>query len=253
MANVFTFHNKWHGTNHHTLCSFKVVDSGQDPIASQKYPFLGIFYNRLTDNDRTYAIETNSYNWWSGYTTILTFSGDNWMHDLSLWTTVNSLSDNWNLGYNSYLNLKTLSSRWEQVYTTVSAYSAEWDSPFLVKTNLVQEYSKAKLFAGQTLQLATISAYDWNLNFQQVAYIDIDRDIFINNPDEDTIINGGFYTLILKQIPPGEYQVEFDTGYRFNDRPRLKDIVKKTSSSMTIIKFLAVDSVLFGDVTYLNV
>jgi hypothetical protein len=255
MAVRFTPHNKFHAANHHTLSSSRIVDSALDPIASFEHPFLGIFYNRLTDERRTYTHDTNSYLWWSAYTTIQTFSS-NWMPDLSLWTTVNSLSDEWNLGYNSYLNLKTLSSRWESVYTTVNTYSAEWGSPFLMLTNVVQEYTVAKTFSGQTLGLATVSTFDWNLDIQQVAFINVDRDIFINNPDEESIINGGLYTLIIRQyndgVFPGGNKVEFDTNYRFNDRGRIKNIISQGLSAMTIINFLAVDGILFGDVTMLS-
>ena len=255
MAGNFTFHNKFHRANHHTLSSFDIIDSGFDPLASKKYPFLGIFYNTLTDKDRTFLIDTDSFQWWSAFTTVETFSS-NWMLTRSVWTTVNNLSTNWNLGYNAYLNLFAFSGYWMSVYTTVCAYSAEWGSPYLMFTNKVQEYTHAKTFSGQTLGMATVSSYDWNLDLQQVAFINLTQDSFINNPDEDTIKNGGLYTLVIKQknngIAPNGHNVEFDTLYRFNDRPRLNDIINKTLSGITVINFLAINEVLYGDVTFLS-
>lgn len=255
MAGVLTFHNKFHRANHHTLSGFDIVDSGMDPIASKRYPFLGIFYNKLTDTNRTYNIDTDSYQWWSAFTTVEAYSA-NWMLTKSVWTTVNRTSGEWNLGYNAYLNLSAFSGYWVSTYNTVCAFSAAWGSPYLMFTNRVQEYTHAKTFSGQTLGLVTISAYDWNLDTQQVAFIKLDRDSFINNPDEETIKNGGIYTLVFQQdnttIAPTGHEVEFDTVYRFNDRARLNNIVNKTLSGITIINFLAIGNYLYGDVTFLS-
>lgn len=251
MAGNFTFHNKFHRANHHSLSSFDILDSGFDPIASQRHPFLGVFYNRLTDNERTYSIDTDSYQWWSAYTTVGTFSA-NWMLTLPVYTTVNTLSDNWNLGYNSYLNLRANSGSWMSVYTTVCAYSAEWGSPYLMFTNKVQEYTHAKTFSGQNLKTVGLglSSYDWNLDYQQVAFATITGDCFFYNPVEGTAINGGIYTLVIKQA--GRYEVTFDSLYRFNDRPRLNDIVNRSLSGITVINFIAINDLLYGDVTFLS-
>ena len=50
------FHNKWHSFNHYTLPLSDYPDSGTDPIASAKFPFLGTFYNKIpstTENTLT--------------------------------------------------------------------------------------------------------------------------------------------------------------------------------------------------------
>lgn len=257
MAGQLTLHNKFHRANHHSLSSLDIIDSGFDPIASKSQPFLGVFYNLLTDQQRTFNINTNSYDWWSAYTTFRTYSA-NWMNTLTLFTTVCSLSNQWNLGYQSYLNSVAFSGRWESVYANVCAFSAEWGSPYLMFTNKSQEYTHSKTFSGQMLTLSedSVSAYDWNLDTQQVAFLTLTQDSFINNPAEGSLINGGIYTLIFKQFnivnPFNTWEVTFDTQYRFNDRRRLNDIVNKTLSGITIINFLAIDNLLYGDVTFLS-
>jgi hypothetical protein len=65
MAGFLRLHNKFHRSSHHTLPSASVQDQGIDPLASEQEPFNGIFYNNLTDQERTYNILTNSYDWYS--------------------------------------------------------------------------------------------------------------------------------------------------------------------------------------------
>jgi len=259
MAGQLTFHNKFHRANHHTLSSLDIVDSGFDPIASKANPFLGVFYNTLTDQDRTFNIDTDSYQWWSAYTTFKTYSA-NWMNTLTLFTTVCTLSDNWNKGYESYLNSVAFSGRWESVYTTVCGYSAFWGSPYLMFTNVPQEYTHSKTFSGQDLQpdsnLLGLSSYVWDLDSQQVGYLTLEKRSFLLNPVAGTLINGGLYTLVIKQRndeqPHLTHELIFDTQYRFNDRRRLNEIVLKSLSAITIINFLAIDNLLYGDVTQLS-
>jgi hypothetical protein len=261
MAGTFTLHNKFHRANHHTVSATNVIDSGFDPIASLKYPFKGVFYNILTDNNSSYSIDTNSYEWYSTYTTVNSYSAT-WMLTRSLYNTVSSLSANWNLGYGAYTTLLANSAKYESVFTTVCSYSAEWGSPFLMFTNKVQEYTHSKTFSGQTLVnngLEGLSSFDWNLNTQQVAFLTLDRDIFINKPFDDTFINGGLYTLVIKQKNDGVvgtgYEVEFDaTCYRFNNRVDnpVINVVNKSLSGITVINFIAINELLYGDVTYLS-
>lgn len=259
MAGQLTFHNKYHRANHHTLSSFDIVDSGFDPIASKNYPFLGLFYNTLTDQDRTYNIDTNSFEWWSAYTTFRTYSA-NWMNTLTLFTTVCSLSNRWELGYESYLNSVAFSGRWETVYATVCGFSAFWGSPYLMFTNVAQEYTHSKTFSGQDLGVDAnafgLSSYVWNLDDQQVAYLTLTGRSFLNNPEDGTLVNGGIYTLVVKQRndadPHNTHELLFDTQYRFNDRSRLNDIVLKSLSAITLINFIAIDGLLYGDVTQLS-
>jgi hypothetical protein len=259
MAGVYTFHNKFHRANHHTLSGTSDVDAGLDPIASLQYPFRGIFYNTLTDQGNTYTINTNSYDWWSAFTTMGSFSGT-WMLTRSLYNTVSSLSGNWNLGYNAYTFLKANSSNYDNTYTIVKSFSAEWGSPYLMFTNKAQEYTHSKTFSGQNLYPSPfypgLSTYDWDLDSQQVAFLVVNKNIFINNPIEETVLNGGLYTLVLKQnnasVANTGYEVEFDNLYRFNSSILSSNIVNKTLSGITVINFIAINGVMYGDVILLN-
>jgi len=259
MAGVFTFHNKFHRSNHHTLTGTKDIDGGLDPIASKKYPFRGIFYNLLTDQGNTFDYYTDSLQWFNAYTTMGSFSAT-WMLTKTLYNTVSSLSSNWNLGYDAYTFLKANSGDYDSTFTTVKTYSAEWGSPYLMFTNKAQEYTHSKTFSGQDLYFSEfypgLSTYDWNLDSQQVAFIRVNKNIFIANPFEETVLTGGLYTLVLKQDNPGQhmlgYEVEFDNLYRFNGIKDTKNIVNKTLSGITVINFIAIQGILYGDVTYLS-
>lgn len=265
MAGTYTFHNKFHRANHHTLISDNQIDAGLDPIASAEYPFYGIFYNIVSDQNKTFSIPTDSYQWWSAYTTMRSYSAS-WMLTRSLYTTVSSLSNNWNNGYESYLLVKANSGNWTNAYTTVSSYSAEWGSPYLMFTNKPQVYTHSKTFSGQLLQLAKIvneqtgleadipglSSYAWNLNTQQVAFHTLEKNIILYNPDSETMVNGGLYTLVFTQNGNNEYDVEFDTQYRFNGLQQFNNIVNKSLSGITIINFICVNDLMLGEVTYLN-
>jgi hypothetical protein len=127
-------------------------------------------------------------------------------------------------------------------------------------TNKAQEYTHSKTFSGQdlypSLLIPGLSTYDWDLDSQQVAFIRVNKNIFINNPVEETVLTGGLYTLVIKQDNPGMhtlgYEVEFDNLYRFNSSKRSTNIVNKTLSGITVINFIAIQGILYGDVTYLS-
>jgi len=258
MAGRYTFHNKFHRSNHHTISGLGTIDSGLDPIASSRYPFRGIFYNILTDTERTFSIETNSFEWWAAYSTVAANSAT-WMLTRSLYTTVSSLSDNWNDGYTAYTDFNALSDLFLSLYTTVCSYSAEWGSPYLMFTNRVQQYTHAKTFSGQDLKPignapVELSAYNWDLDTQQVAYINLDRDIFIRNPKPTSMVNGGLYTMVIYQPKNVSvvYNAGFDTAYRFNDRDTRDDVVLRALSGITVINFLCTQNLMFGDVIHLS-
>lgn len=244
MAGYITFHSKLHRANHHSLSGLDIPDSGFDPIASKVKPYVNTFFNRITDKERSFTIDTNSIQWWYAYTTTIAYSAL-WMKTKSVWVTVNTLSADWNLGYNAFLTLQSFSGRWTSVYTTVSANSASWGSPFLMFTNRVQTYTHSKTFSGQTLGLVSVSSYNWNLITQQVAFIDVQRDIFINNPDYNTAVTGGIYTLILKN--PSNYKILFGTVYQLNQHTYIKPL-----TGIVVINFIGIEGRLFGDVTGLS-
>jgi hypothetical protein len=262
MAGRYTFHNKFHRSNHHTVSGLDTVDSGFDPIASRGAPFIGTFYNLITDSERTFTIETNSLEWHNAYTTNQEYSAT-WMLTRTLYTTVSSLSDNWNDGYEAYTHFNTVSNLFVSLYTTVCSYSAEWGSPYLMFTNRVQEYTHAKTFSGQDLQplgsqAPAVSTFDWNLDIQQVAFITLtNRNITLRNPLPDSQVQGGLYTLVVKQpqenvVPYLTYDVFFDTQYRFNDRDVRSDIILKAYKGITVINFICINGLMYGDVIYLS-
>jgi hypothetical protein len=47
---TFVYHNNQHRSNHHTVALSGYPESSKDSIASQSYPFQGIFYNKLYDD-----------------------------------------------------------------------------------------------------------------------------------------------------------------------------------------------------------
>lgn len=275
MAGNFTFHNKFHRSNHHTVSGLQTIDSGLDPIASPSEPFLGIFYNVVTNQTRTFNYPTNSYEWWSAFTTMRSNSAT-WMLTRSLYTTVSSLSDSWNTGFIAYTHLRSLSALYSALYTTVSAFSAQWGSPFLMHTNRAQVYTHSKAFSGQNLRpvgidayntgsvVAALSVYNWDLNTQQVAFLDLNQypltavvvpslrpEVQFNNPTNG--VAGGFYTLQVKQRDAGQpIEIFFDTAYRFNDRDTRSGIVTGAPGSTTVINFLRTENLLLGDVYYLT-
>lgn len=269
MAGSYTFHNKFHRANHHTFKADDQIDAGLDPIASQEFPFNGIFYNLVTDAKKTFTIPTDSFQWWSAYTTVGSYSGS-WMLTRSLYTTVSSLSNNWNKGYEGYLLLRSNSGNWNAAYTTVSTFSASWGSPYLMFTNKPQVYTHSKTFSGQNLQLATtlnlqtgeetaipgLSTFKWDLNTQQIAFITLDKNIYLFNPDTESMVEGGLYTLVVTQqnnsVVGAGYDILFDTQYRFNSLQQFNNIVNKSLSGITVINFICVNGLMLGDVTYLN-
>jgi hypothetical protein len=260
MAGTFTFHNKFHRANHYSISGLQIIDAGLDPIASKEYPFIGVFYNTLTDLDRTFEIYTNSLEWWSSTTTFRTYSG-NWMLTRSLYTTVSSLSDQWSSGFDAYGTINQLSGQYVSLYSTVCSLSAEWGSPYLMFTNRSQVYTHSKTFSGQDLRSIStsgpfLSVFNWDLNSQQIAFLNVRRRIFIRTPIAETMINGGHYTLVLKQDnvtnPNVGWDVEFDTAYRFNDKNTNTNVVNKALSGITKIDFICINGLMYGDVTYLS-
>jgi hypothetical protein len=259
MAGRYTFHNKYHRSNHHSISSLDLIDSGLDPIASEEFPFIGTFFNLITDTNRTFSINTDSTQWHSAYTTMVANSAT-WMLTRSLYTTVSSLSDNWNDGYVAYTHFNAISNTFISLYNTVSSLSSEWGSPYLMFTNRVQEYTHAKTFSGQDLfpvgsSGRLLSTFDWDLNTQQVAHVLLkDREIFIRNPKLGTQVNSGLYTLVIQQplITQAVYYVSFDTQYRFNDRDFRDQVNLMALSGITVINFISINGQMYGDVIFLS-
>jgi len=216
MAGFFRLHNKFHRSSHHTLSSASVLDQGIDPIASQNQPFKGIFYNNLTDQNNTYNIPTNSYDWYTTYSTVCSVSS-RWDSTGTTYTTVRANSANWNNGFSAYTTLCAASANWSSVYTTVCANSANWVNEYVLYTNRVQENTRSKTFSGYDLSIKIDNTVDWDLDIAQVAFLTLDvNNVVINNPPIESMKNGGLYNLYVAQGGPiGGYNLSFGSKYIF--------------------------------------
>lgn len=247
MAGFFRLHNKFHRSSHHSLSSTSVQDQGIDPIASEKEPFNGIFYNILTDEARSYNINTNSYDWYSNYTTVNTFSA-NWDSVGTAYTSVNSNSANWDKGYSAYVTLCAVSANYNSVYTTVCANSSFWGDEYLLYTNRVQENTKSKTFSGYHLTIKPDNTVDWDLDIAQVAYLKLDRNVTLKNPIPSTMKSGGLYNLYVVQgSPSGGYSLTFETNYIFPVGVNVATDMNFSLSGITIFNFFCDSVFMYGD------
>ncbi len=247
MAGTFRFHNKFHRSSHYTLTGTNVEDQGLDPVASQNQPFLGIFYNTITDQSRSYTFNSNSLFWHNAYVTIRTLSA-NWGNTGPLYTTVNTLSNNWNKGYDAYVTLNPLSGNYESTYTVVQSNSAVWSDPTVMFTNKVQENTRSKTFSGYPLTIVpSASTVDWDLDVAQVAFLTLTQNVTVQNPTQSSIKKGGLYTLYIIQGNNGGYTASFQTAYRFPLGDSISVNMNKSLSGITIVNFISDGVLLFGD------
>ena len=247
MAGFFRLHNKFHRSSHHSLSSTSVQDQGIDPIASKTEPFNGIFYNVLTDEQQSYYITTNSYDWYSNYTTVNTLSS-NWDSIGTTYTTVNTNSANWNNGYSAYTTLCAVSSNYNSTYTTVCANSAFWGNEYLLYTNRAQENTRSKTFSGYHLSINPDNTVDWNLDIAQVAYLKLDRNVTLKNPIPSTMKSGGLYNLYVVQgSPSGGYSLTFQTNYVFPIGVNVTTDMNFALSGVTIFNFFSDSVFMYGD------
>ena len=245
MAGFFRLHNKFHRSSHHSLSSASVQDQGIDPIASESEPFNGIFYNVLTDDARSYNINTNSYDWYSNYTTVNSFSS-NW--DSIGTTVVETNSADWNNGYSAYTTLCAVSSNYNSTYTTVRANSAFWGDEYLLYTNRAQENTRSKTFSGYHLSINPDNTVDWNLDIAQVAYLKLDRNVTLKNPVPSTMKSGGLYNLYVVQgNPSGGYSLTFQTNYIFPVGVNVTTDMNYSLSGVTIFNFFSDSVFMYGD------
>lgn len=246
MAGIFRTHNKFHRSSHHTLSSTLTQDQGVDPIASKSEPFNGIFYNNLTDQERSYNILTNSYEWHSTYVTVSSLSA-NWDSIKTTYTTVNTFSSDWNSGYSAYVSINPVSANFQSVYTVVNSNSANWGDGNLLYTNRVQENTKSKTFKGYELTINSNNTVNWNLDIAQVAFLKLDRNVTIVNPNIGTQKKGGIYTLYIIQENGGNWAANFENSYKFPIGTNISTDMAKTLSGVTIINFLSNETLMFGD------
>lgn len=250
MAGTFKFHNKLHRTSHYTVPADIGYDDASDPIASQEFPFYGIFYNTLTDAAGTYSINTNSYEWWSAFSTIKANSA-NWANSDSLYQTVNALSAGWSLGYNGYLTFNAVSANFVSTYTTVRDNSASWYSEFTMYTNIAQEFTRAKTFSGTNItydaSFPGLSVMSWNLEDNQVTFAGVTGSTFFNNPTN--IKAGGTYVLNISTNSPGLSAI-FGTAYRLSNNLINTRTINLSTFNRVILDFVSDGTLMFGNPTY---
>ena len=246
MAGTFRFHNKFHRSSHHTLTGSNIEDQGLDPIASENQPFVGVFYNTITDQNRSYTYNSNSLFWHNAYTTVRSLSS-NWSRDGLAYTTVNMFSGGWSDGYSAYLLLNPLSANYESTYTVVSANSAVWSDTNIMFTDKVQENTKSKTFSAYPLTINPDSTVNWDLDIAQVAFLTLTRSLTVQNPTQSSIKKGGIYTLYLLQANGGGHTAYFETAYRFPIGDNISVNMNKTLNGVTIVNFIADGVLLFGD------
>lgn len=249
MAGTSKFHSKFHRANHHSVAFPGTPDSGLDPIASITQPFLGVFYNTITDDNRSYTLNGNSLQWYLAYTAVSQNSGY-WGLTDSVYNTVNALSASWNLGYNGYLSFYPNSAKYESAYTTLNTYSAGWNNENIMYLNVVQEYTKSKTFSGTDLAYLNLNSVDWDLDLNQVTFITLMSSISVNNPLN--MKRGGLYTMVVKQSTAGGKDINFDTCYRFPNTIFRYNIVYQVPNAVTVINFLCDGAVMYGDVIKLS-
>jgi hypothetical protein len=249
MAGTSKFHSKFHRANHHSVISPGIPDSGLDTIASITQPFLGIFYNTITDDNRSYTLNGNSLQWYMTYTVVSQNSGY-WGLTDTVYKTVNTLSAFWNLGYDGYLSFYPNSAKYESAYTTLKTYSAGWNDENIMYLNVVQEYTKSKTFSGTDLTYLNINSVDWDLDLNQVTFITLMSSISVNNPLN--MKRGGLYTMVVKQNAEGAHDISFDTCYRFNNNYFRYNIVYQEPNTVTVINFLCDGALMYGDVIKLS-
>lgn len=175
---TFIFHNKYHKNAHHTVPTSGFPESASDPIASEKYPFLGLFYNSISNN-----LSSNSLDWSNAFTSTSSNSAI-WDNYLSVFATVCSNFIFWQNNPSFYTTYNLLSSNFESTYTTVLNNSSFWNrlySEETLHTDRAQEDTRQKNFA--TVQILPIDTSNITLDLTggQVSYYVISETSYVSN------------------------------------------------------------------------
>jgi len=195
--NNIIFHNNFHRSNHHTVSSFGYPESAKDPIASLEFPFKGIFYNNLYSIDEAFIANTNSYDWWSVYTSVNSNSAT-WEKCLTTYTTVCSNSAFWNEYSIVYSSLNALSSNYQSTFLTLCANLDYWNAVYnenTMYTNEVQESTRQKTFANNYIYPSDPMNIVLDLSGGQVTTYITDVDSYFSGFSGNK--KGGIYHLIL--------------------------------------------------------
>lgn len=164
---TFIFHSKYHKNAHHTVPTSGFPDSASDPIASEKYPFMGVFYNNLSVN-----LSSNSFNWGNTSTAVSANSAI-WNRYNSVFTTVKNTSAFWQNNLSVYNTYKSLSANFNSTHTTVYTNSGYWNRLYIQQAlykNQAQENTRQKNFATIQIEASDISNIILDLSAGQVSY-----------------------------------------------------------------------------------
>lgn len=242
------YHNKWHGFNHHTVPTDGFPDSAIDPIASNEFPFAGLFFNNLPlsavdDNVVLYYV-ANSFDWYMYYTITKPYSSD-W----NLWNSVRftvsgfraynlPLSttrfryENWNDGavgytywsgvssniFNAYITGLTLSSEnvWPLLTEGTTTSGRGWHialSGITFKTNVSAVNTRQKNF-GPVVRLTPNldNTLFWDVSTAQVVYLTLTENRSLTATRIFNTYRGGKYTMyiLLDFCPEENMNVIFD-------------------------------------------
>ena len=279
MSNI-PFHNKFHRSTHHTVSAPGFLDSNLDPIASESQPFSGVFYNSfiavtgsnefflttfggdsilsflgvpfitIIVNYESGILLTNSYEWTRSYNHMNQLSGEWEKYPTTLYT-VSGLSANWDKG--TLFAQRFQNSGIRSTQTTFRTYSSNWlELKDTLRTNVVQENTRAKNFQGVNLQFNANSAY-WDLSAQQMAFATFPTTCstyYVKNifpPSQKK--KGGKYSLVFQQTS-GAKNIEFDSDYVFQFPLSSNTVIDKDEQKITVIKFTCDGSKLYGKATY---
>jgi hypothetical protein len=211
MSNLI-FHNNFHRSNHHTVALSGYPESSKDPIASIKFPFKGVFYNDLYTIDGNFISKTNSYDWYSAYTTTNSNSGK-WEQYLTTYTTVCSNSAFWDEFSKVYSELNAVSGNWQSTFDTLCANIVYWNAvydPTTMYTNQVQESTRQKTFKNYLINPEDPMDIILNLSAGQVSTYYAETDSKFNGFTGAK--RGGIYhlILILDSTSNPNFEVYFD-------------------------------------------
>lgn len=194
---TFVFHNIFHRSNHHTVHLSGFPESASDPIASDEFPFQGLFYNNCLYGNGVFYGLSNSYNWWSNFITV-TSNYIDWGLFPTTYTTVKSNSANWQYGRSIYTVSNSFSSNWVSFNKTYEDNVSIWGialDGYNLYSNQVQENTLQKTFSAKFIKPNDINNIVWDLSSSQVGiYVATNTARFSGFSG---LKRGGIYNLIL--------------------------------------------------------
>ena len=95
---------------------------------------------------------------------------------------------------------------------------------------------------------------DWNLDIAQVAFLTLDRNLTINDPEPFTMKKGGLYSLyVIQGNPSGGYILDFGTNYLFPVGVNVSTDMNYILSGVTIFNFISDGIFMYGELYKTNI